>query len=227
MFPLTSDELSLFEDGAETEVEFDDDYAVHGGPEVRADDLFSPTDDRREEEEEQPTPPVIAEKETCDADVEEEHVELPRSRRRRGRKKRWLRNMLEQNPRLRAVVAAVTVPMEHAEQHDKDAMQQVSQEEGKIIVPPAKVRASVGPELERWKLASEGELTNNFLKQELSMNPLRKRSNSMEELFPCCVSGLSRSRRTITSVELVCAVILLKLIRLSRVGPPKPNHRLC
>jgi len=44
---------------------------------------------------------------------------------------------------------------------DKDAMQQVVKEEGKTIniVPPAQVRTSIGPELERWKLAAEGELS--------------------------------------------------------------------
>ena len=61
------------------------------------------------------------------------------------------------------IVASMMVPPEHAEQIDKDAMQQVIKEEGKIIVPPAQVRASVGPELERWKLASESELTKNFM----------------------------------------------------------------
>lgn len=42
-------------------------------------------------------------------------------------------------------------------------MQQIVKEEGKVIVPAAQVRTSVGPELQRWKLAAEAELTKNFL----------------------------------------------------------------
>jgi hypothetical protein len=41
-------------------------------------------------------------------------------------------------------------------------MQQIIKEEGKVIVPASKVRNSVGPELEKWKLAAESELTKNF-----------------------------------------------------------------
>jgi hypothetical protein len=42
-------------------------------------------------------------------------------------------------------------------------MQQIIKEEGKLIVPATEVRNSVGPVLERWKLAAEGELTKSFL----------------------------------------------------------------
>ena len=37
-------------------------------------------------------------------------------------------------------------------------------EEGKRIIPSKTVREAVGPELERWKLAAESELSKNFLK---------------------------------------------------------------
>jgi hypothetical protein len=41
-------------------------------------------------------------------------------------------------------------------------MQQIVKEEGKVIVPAPQVRSSARPQLERWKLAAESELTKNF-----------------------------------------------------------------
>ena len=146
--------LSELDNSAEYENDFDDDYAVHGGNDHGAVNPFPYTE---------PLPEVSVEKENHDADVEEEAEQPPRNKRRRCRKKRWLRNMLRFNPSLEAIVAAVAVPEQHAEQVDKDAMQQIVKEEGKVIVPAAQVRTSVGPELQRWKLAAEAELTKNFL----------------------------------------------------------------
>ena len=155
--PSTSDELSEIDNSPDIEDEFDDDYAVYGGNDSGVANPFPDVDS---------SPQVSAEKdnkETQDADVEEEAVPPPRSKRRRGRKQRWLRNLLKFNPTLDAIVAAAVVPEQHADQVDKDALQQVVKEQGKVIVPTAQVRNSVGPDLERWKLAAEGELTKNFL----------------------------------------------------------------
>ena len=52
---------------------------------------------------------------------------------------------------------------------DREAMQQAIKEEGKIIVLPTEVRHSVDPELERWELAAESELSKNFV----DMNAVR------------------------------------------------------
>ena len=67
------------------------------------------------------------------------------------------------NPTLDAIVAAAFVPEQHADQVDNDALQQVVTEQGKVIVPTAHVRNSVGPYLETLKFAAEGEHTKNFL----------------------------------------------------------------
>ena len=81
-------------------------------------------------------------KDNQDADVEEAAEQPPRSKRRRGRKKRWLRNLLRFNPQLEAIVASVAVAEQHAELVDKEAMQHVVKEEGKVIVPASQVRTS-------------------------------------------------------------------------------------
>ena len=153
--PSTSDELSVCADSEEYAVEFADDLAVHGGPEISIGDPFPRTIGDML--------PIEAERENCDADVEEVPLAAPRPR--RIRRKRWYQNLLNQNHHLRAIVASISLPPgeQHAEMVDKDAMQQVVRDEGKIIVPPAKVKSSVGPERERWKLAAEGELTKNFV----------------------------------------------------------------
>ena len=57
----------------------------------------------------------------------------------------------------------MTVPREHAEIVDKEALQQAVKKEGKVIVPAAQVRNSFGSQMERWKLAAESEYTKNFL----------------------------------------------------------------
>ena len=105
---------------------------------------------------------VIAENELCDADADEGPPLV--SHYRKSRKKRWLRNLLKSTTGDYFVAAAATsATHEHAEIVDKEAMQQVVKDEGKVIVPTAQVRNSVGPELEKWKLAAESELTKNFL----------------------------------------------------------------
>ena len=154
--PSTADELSDLSNVAEEEDEFDDDYVVHGGNDQGVPQPF-------EEESPEPAPTNEAAEDECqDADAEED---IPKPKKRRhGRKKRWLRNILRLNPQLDSLAAKVVGDDNpHAELIDKEAMQQVIKEEGKVIVPAAQVRNSVGPILERWKLAAEGELTKNFL----------------------------------------------------------------
>jgi hypothetical protein len=154
--PSTSDELSEFDNHPDEEDEFDDDYAVHGGNEHGVADPFPDT---------KSTSDPAAEKDNRDnqdADVEGEAEQPPRTKRRRCRKKRWLKNIIKYNPHFEAIVASVIAPEQHAELVDKEAMQQVVKEEGKVIVPASQVRTSVGPQLERWKLAAESELTKNF-----------------------------------------------------------------
>ena len=77
--------------------------------------------------------------------------------------------MLDTSPFLYDIVASLVDPalaprcaLSHAKLVDKDAMQQAIKEEGKSIILPATVKNSVGPELERWKLAAEQELKTNF-----------------------------------------------------------------
>ena len=136
--------------------------------------------------------------------------------------------MLNTNPWIYDIVASIQVPEHdpHAQQVDKDAMQAIIKDEGKTIVPPAKVKASVGPELERWKLAAEAEMTTLSIRV-LSITLLLKRSDSTGNHCPHCASGQNRSRRIITSVGLVCAVTLSKWIPPSRAGPPELSHHLC
>ena len=120
--PSTSDELSEIDNSHENEDEFDDDYAVYGGNDYGVANPFPDVDS---------PPQVSAEKDNKDnqdADVEEEAAPSPRSKRRRGRKQRWLRNLLKFNPTLDAIVAAAVVPEQHADQVDKDALQQVVKE---------------------------------------------------------------------------------------------------
>ena len=77
--------------------------------------------------------------------------------------------MLDTSPFLYDIVASLVDPalaprcaLSHAKLVDRDAMQQAIKEEGKSIILPATVTNSVGPELERWKLAAEQELKTNF-----------------------------------------------------------------
>jgi len=135
--PLTSDELSVFED-SEEEIEFDDDFVVHGGNECGITDPFP--------DPEAELPPV-AEKDIYDADAEEEPAPARRSGRRKSRKKRWYQNLRQLNPQLDAFVAAVSLPegqtqhyhgtglrpKEHAEPAEIDGMQPIIKEEGKLM----------------------------------------------------------------------------------------------
>ena len=51
----------------------------------------------------------------------------------------------------------------HVDLINREALQQLTKDElGKRIVKAQEVKASTGAELERWKLAAEAELTNNF-----------------------------------------------------------------
>ena len=103
--------------------------------------------------------------------------------------------MYRSNPWLADVVASITLPARvassssnedpHAESVDINAMQQIVKDEGKTIVPPAKVKASTGPELERWKLAAEAELTKNFKNTHAYHDPRLKRSKHMGDLCLC------------------------------------------
>ena len=53
----------------------------------------------------------------------------------------------------------------HVDLVNKDAMQKLlTEESGKRLVTTKEVSAATGPRQERWKLAGEAELTNNFLK---------------------------------------------------------------
>ena len=86
--------------------------------------------------------------------------------------------------------AAKSEAYEHAELIDKEAMQQVVKDEGKVIVPTAQVRNSVGPELGRCKLAAEGELTKNFLDMGVFRESSPEEPKQHGNHFPCCASGL-------------------------------------
>ena len=157
--PSTSDELTMFDESVEDEFDFDDDFPVHGGAD-RSVELIPTQEDRLVEQKLDAW--LLDNDEPCEADAEED-IPVPR-RRKRNRKRRWYHNMLNTNPWIYDVVASIQVPEHdpHAQQVDKDVMQNIIKDEGKTIVPPAKVKASVGPELERWKLAAEAELKTNF-----------------------------------------------------------------
>ena len=54
----------------------------------------------------------------------------------------------------------------HVDLMHKESLQQMLKEESdKRIVKPTEVKNSTGPILERWKIAAEAELSNNFVKQ--------------------------------------------------------------
>lgn len=133
---------------------------IHGGTDQAVVYTDSPPNDCEQSGCAQPVLPSILENEACDADADEEPPKVSRSR--KGRKKRWFRNILQTKAR-DFIIASKSVAPEHAEMIDKEATHQVIKEEGKTIVPLAQVRNSVGAELERWKLAAESELTKNFL----------------------------------------------------------------
>ena len=146
--PSSTESLSYHDSDLQTEdeLDFDDDFVVHGGagPEV--------VTAEPEEQVEVVASPGIGESEDCEADAELEEVEHPR--RRKSRKKRWLKNILKSSSFDWAVAAAVGYgpPEEcettvqdspHADLIDLNAMQQIIKEEGKVIVPAGTVRTAL------------------------------------------------------------------------------------
>ena len=67
-------------------------------------------------------------------------------------------------PPLKYAAAAVDAQDGHVDLSNREALQQLIKEESdKRIVKPQEVKSSTGDRAERWKLAAEAELSNNFV----------------------------------------------------------------
>ena len=104
-----------------------------------------------------------------EGDVDEPVMSLNRKKRRRRqqeRKKRIRKGQRLPNRPVHYAAAASQASEGHVDLMQKEALQQMIKEESeKRIVKAQEVRQSTGAELERWKLAAEAELSNNFVKQ--------------------------------------------------------------
>ena len=126
----SQDEFSVLDESLDVEIEFDDDYVVHGG----ACDHEPTEESHRVPIRENLSHPWKAEPENCDAEDEQPPVTV---RSRRSRKKRWCRNLLKTRALDFLVTArsANIANVEHAELVDKEGCIKLSRRKAKPLFP--------------------------------------------------------------------------------------------
>ena len=171
------EELALVDSSDDEEIDFDDEWVVHGG---LAENLEPSGDTQLQEGDaelntERDCPVIHESTVTGDGETEEDHCDIePEVHHRRRRKnkltqrERRQRRVTAQRNRaakLDYASAVMQAPTGHLDLLNKDALQKLANDEPKKrIVTTKEVTASTGAMQERWKLAAEAELTNNFLK---------------------------------------------------------------
>ena len=177
-------------------------------------------------QQEEPTPrgnPVVLSPpvEGCEADNDEPVIS---SRRRRRRKRR---REVPFSRELDYAAAATEASEGHVDLLNRESLQQLIKEEtGKRIVKAQEVRNSTGPVQERWKLAAESELTNNFTGMgafhESTPEELAAHGRPLPML---CV--WSQAEDYYKCRACVCVATLRSWIQHSNHGLRKQNHLHC